>query len=203
MGLTQTVAPTGGGPPAGEPVTLVEAKSHLRVTETVDDTDITSIISRARQWCEDYCNRQFITATWKQTFDGFAEACAGRKYFELARPPLQSVTSIKYLDTSGVEQTLATTVYNVITDTEVGIVELAYGQSWPSIRNQIGAVRVVFVAGYGAAAALPPGGKAAVLLMIENLYRFRGDVVTAFSKKLELTAEALLDLSLGRVRRVS
>lgn len=54
-----------------EPITLAQAKSHLRVTFSEDDGDIALYLLTAREKCESHLNRSFLTTTWTQTLDGF------------------------------------------------------------------------------------------------------------------------------------
>lgn len=155
-------------PPTEEPVSLPNAKSHLRVTSSDEDSLIDNLIRGAREWVENFTERALVTQTWDYTLDGFAT-----DEIVIPRPPLQSVTSIKYIDPDGVEQTLATSEYVVDTAAARGIVCLAYGKAWPSTRVQANAVTIRFVAGYGAAAAVPAPIKAACLLMIGELFARR------------------------------
>ena len=93
----------------------------------------------------------------------------------LPLPPLQSVSSVKYIDTAEVEQTVATSVYQtVVNGTSGGFVELKEGQSWPSgLVAQSDAVRIQFVAGYGATSAVPLTIKSAALFIIGSMYENR------------------------------
>lgn len=154
-------------PPGTEIVTLTEAKAHLRVTHTDEDALIASVISAAQGWVEDFTERALITQTWDYFLDAFP--CE----IVLPLPPLQSVTSVKYVDPDGVEQTLASSEYTVDTAAVNGIVRLGYGKSWPSTRVQANAVTVRFVAGYGVASAVPAAIKSACLLIIGELYARR------------------------------
>ena len=54
--------------PETEPVSLNEAKAFLRVDSDEDDNYITSLIKTAREWCEDYQHRAYITQTWELNF---------------------------------------------------------------------------------------------------------------------------------------
>ena len=128
--------------PVTEPVSLTEAKLHLRVDSTADDDLITTLISVARQWCEGFQNRAYITQTITMTLDKFP------KVFKIPKPPLQSVSSIKYIDTGGNQQTFAAANYDVDVEKEPGRIALAYSKSWPSIRGDINSVEVVYIAGY-------------------------------------------------------
>lgn len=155
--------------PATEPVTLAEAKLHLRVDASDEDTLITSLISVARHECENRTGRALITQTWELTRDCFADE------MELPQPPLQSVSSVKYFDTSEVEQTLASSVYRVDSYSQPGRVTLAYEETWPDIALEYpNAVAIRYVAGYGAAASsVPPPLKQWMLLHIGHWYANR------------------------------
>lgn len=131
------------------PVTLGEAKAHLRVEEGDADEDrlILGLIKAATRQAEiETGDRQIVTATWDWTLDRFP---AGR-VFRVPKPPLQSVTSITYLDTNGDSQTLAASDYDVDTASLVGRIVEDPDATWPATgTGQIDAVTVRFVAGYG------------------------------------------------------
>jgi len=154
--------------PTIEPLTLTEAKNHLRVDITDDDTYITNLIVAARLAAENYTGRAFITQTWDLFIDKFPTSGA---FIEIPKPPLQSVTTVKYTDADGNQQTLASSVYTVDTNKEMGTVTLAYNQSWPTIRAVPNAVEIRFIAGYGATAStVPEGIKHAMRMLIGHLY---------------------------------
>jgi uncharacterized phiE125 gp8 family phage protein len=155
--------------PATEPVTLAEAKLHLRVDASDEDDLITSLISVARHECENRTGRALITQTWELTQECFEDA------MELPHPPLQAVSSVKYLDEDEVEQTLATTVYRVDGYAEPARVIRTYGETWPDVAlDYPSAVRIRYVAGYGDDAAdVPPPLKQWMLLHIGHWYANR------------------------------
>lgn len=148
--------------PAEEPVTLAEAKLHLRESETARDALILSLIAGATDFAERETGRRLITQTWDYFLDGFPDWG-----LEVPYPPLASITSIKYIDTAGAEITLAATEYLVDVKSEPGRVTPAYGKTWPSIRSQVNAVTIRFVCGYGLHAAVPERVRNAQLLHIE------------------------------------
>src|SRR5262245_51885551 len=112
--------------PTVEPITLTEAKAHLRVDHTADDTLIAMYIAAARTDCEEWTARAFVAQTWELVLDEFPD-----DEILLPRPPLQSVESIKYDDADGLEQTLATTEYAVDDASQPGwVVPVTTG--WPS-----------------------------------------------------------------------
>lgn len=177
-------------PPTVEPITLADAKLHLKVEEDVteDDTLIASQIKAARIAAENFTMRQFITATYELFLDKFPTV------INVPRPPLQSVTSIKYIDTDGAEQTLNASVYTVDTVSMAGRIVLAFEQSWPQTRAQIQAVTVEYKAGYGDAPAdVLDDIIAGMKLHLGHLYENREDVVVGVSvSELPKASESLL-----------
>ena len=149
------------------PVTLAEAKAHLRVLASDQDGLISVLVMAATAHLEGrngILGRALVTQTWDMRIDCFPRRHAGR--IELPMPPLQSVTWIKYLDGEGVEQTLANTEYTVDAQHMIGRVRPAYGKQWPVALDDEGAVRIRFVAGYGAADVVPVPIKQAILLLV-------------------------------------
>lgn len=90
-------------PPSEEPLTLTEVKLHLRVENTDDNALITALIVAAREQAESITARALCTQTWELVLDAFPEACV------LRHSPVQSVTSVDYIDTDGASQSLTLT----------------------------------------------------------------------------------------------
>jgi len=158
-------------PPAEEPVTLTEAKNHLRVDLSDDDSLISALIVAAREHAEAITRRAFITQTLKLSMDAFP-ANNGPIYVPM--PPLQSVNSLKYFDTDGMEQTLTEgTDFLVDNESEPGRITPAPDTGWPATQNRPNAVSVEFVAGFGDASKVPQGIKQAILLMVGHWYENR------------------------------
>lgn len=183
MGLTQST------PPTTEPLTLTEAKAHCRIDHTDDDTLLGLYIGAARADVETFTGRQLVTATWDYTLAAFpASRC-----LVLPRPPLASVTHIKYLDSNGDTQTVSADDYTVFTDTEPGYVELDHGESWPSTYSASNAVQIRFIAGYGVESVVPDLLKAALGLLVEHLYENREPVAIGVAvASIPLTVEHIL-----------
>ena len=177
-------------PPALEPVSLDEAKAHLRVTSADEDAYIASLITAAREWCEGFQQRAYVTQTRKLVLDRFPGGCA----IYLPRPPLQSVTSIVYTDSEGAQYTVDADSYIVDTDAEPGRIVLAYGASWPSVTLRPAAgVEITYVAGYGDASDVPQKVKQAMLLLVGHWYEQREAVlVGSISKEIEFAVHSLL-----------
>lgn len=129
-------------PPVAEPISLVEAKLHLRVDHTTDDELIKTLITACRQWCEAYEGRAYMLRTSQLKLDTFY--ALENIFF----PPIQSVSSITYLDAAGDTQTLASTVYTLYNSGDYGKIGLSYNQSWPTTRDISEAVTVTYVNGY-------------------------------------------------------
>ncbi len=160
MGLTVTT------PPIIEPVGPSEVRPRARVADSTDDTDLQRMIETARLWVENATWRQLLTATLTVTLDEFPPC--GVIY--LPRAPLASVTSISYLDNDGVSQSLASSVYDVITDREPGEIRLAYDQEWPVTRTIHQAVTLVYVAGWSDADSVPAPIKDAIVTLVSDQY---------------------------------
>lgn len=147
-----------------EPITLAEAKLHLRVDDTAEDSLITAMISAARETCEDRTEGTVPVTGWRLTLDTFPDA------IKLPRPPIASVESVKYIDTAGVQQTLSPMDYVVDTVSSPGYIVPAFGKAWPATRDQINAVTVEYTAG---SAAAPHALKAWMLLAIGEMFTNR------------------------------
>ena len=176
--------------PIEEPVTPDEAMAQLRIDQegdaNYDDnlTYIASLITTARKHCESFQGRLYCTQTWDLYLDEFPDE------IELPGAPLQSVTWVKYKDQDGVIQTLDSDEYVVDTVSEPGRIVLAYGEVWPMTLDEIQAVQVRYIAGYGAPADVPETAKQAILLKITDLYEHRGD--DAVDPAIEERIEGLL-----------
>lgn len=183
MGQVMTVAPT------EEPLSLAEAKLSLRVDIDDDDNLILEYISAARQVVENLSGRALVTQTWRYTADYWW--CGDL----LLRPaPLATVTTIKYYDLNGTQQTASSALYTVDTDHLPGRVALAYNQSWPSARVQPNSIEVIFTAGYGDAEDVPLCAKQAIRYLVAHQYENREPVIVgSISEMLDMTINAMID----------
>lgn len=162
--------------PTAEPVSLTEAKVHLNEDGTSDDTNITALIATAREDCESFQRRAYVTQTWDLTLDKWPDSDS----IELPLPPLQSISFVKYVDKDGNETTWDSSNYFAAVKGEPGRLVLAYGKSWPSTTlRPAEAITVRFVAGYGAATVVPKMVKQAMLLLVGHWYANREAVMAA------------------------
>lgn len=174
-------------PPAGEPISLAEAKLHLRVDGGDDDLLIGSLITAARQAAETITGRQLMTARWRLVLDAFPgpllmHAGSGSSFslpahaILLAKCPVQSVVSVEYLDMNGTMQVLPATDYVLDAACEPARLSPVFGKTWPPTLPQIGAVTVTFDAGYGSASEVPEGLKSWIKLRVGSLYGHREEM---------------------------
>ncbi len=166
--------------PAEEPVSLSEAKNHLRVTESDEDALILGLIRAAREQVEADTGRPLLSQTWQLVVDNFSGD------LEL-KPGTVSIVSVKYQGTDNVEQTLADTVYELRERGLVPSLALQYDQTWPDVLSHPNSVTIEFTAGYSEPDFVPQPIKQAMLLLISHLYENRE---VAAGIKLELVPMA-------------
>jgi uncharacterized phiE125 gp8 family phage protein len=185
--------------PAVQPLTLEEVKQHLRVDYTDSDSIISAYIEAAASYVEgehSFTGRALVTQTWELVIDHFPV-----HEIKIPLPPLQSIDSIKYDDTAGDEQTLATTQYYVDDVSEPAWVVPIVG-GWPTaVLDAINSVRIRFTAGYPATTDSPPdlrgnipsAIKQAMLLHIGSFHEHREEqIVGLTTMQLPFAAENLL-----------
>ncbi len=180
-------------PPAVEPVTVAEAKAHLRVDISDDDTYIGTLITAAREWCEQYLDRTLVNTQWVMRFDSFPYE------IELPRPPIASsgtTTAVSLTYTLGDDSTatLSTATYRVDRNSTPGVVRQLRAGSWPGNLDDYNAVSVTWWAGYGSAgSSVPAAIRHAILMLVGFWYENRSTVpVGSISKQLEFAVESLL-----------
>lgn len=194
-------------PPSIEPIDIQEARDHLRVVSDDEDTLIEALIKVARELAEVQSGRCFISQTWRATYNEFpgfpvspslwsnsVASRADRVGFDLPRSPVISVSSVKYTDEAGVEQTMPSTDYTLISDEAAARVILAYGKSWPTARDEENAVRIQFVAGYGSNKEnVPSVFRHAIKLILGHYFENREPYITGtIVAEIPWAAKALL-----------
>lgn len=157
---------------AVEPLSLSEAKAQLNIDHTESDALIEDFIATARARVEAFTRRRLITQTLAYRRTGFA----GRVILPCG--PVQSITSVTYLDAAGTEQTLAPSEYRVLRDRQPVEIRPAPSKVWPATLVEEDTVTITFVAGYGAAAAVPPDFRAALRFLVAHYEANREAVIT-------------------------
>lgn len=155
--------------PAEEPVTLAEMKTFLKVDGNDDDSGISGQITLARQVCEAFTGRAFITRTLKAWYD----AAPSDIVLALPYAPATSISSVTYYGDDDAEQTLASTAYQADVYGEPARIILKRGSVWPTSLRNANALAVQYVCGYGAAASVPSGIKEAIKSLVVHFYEGR------------------------------
>jgi len=160
--------------PAAFPVTLTEAKDHLKRTDTADDTYVTALITAATAAIENMTSNRFVSQTWTAYLDAFP----ADSFIILPFGKVVSVTSVKYTDYAATVTTWDSVNYLVDTFSSPGKIDLAYGISWPSgvTLRPVNGVAIEWVTGYS---AVPAEIKQSILLMISHLYENREPVLAS------------------------
>lgn len=174
-------------PPASEPVSVLEAKKHLRVEHTNDDTYIETLIKAAREYGESYQNRSWITRTYVLHLNAWPD-----KALRLPYGPVQSIISITYTIDGGEIYSVDPGIYKLSAD---WYLDLRNGETWPAVPSYADLeVAIEYVAGYGDAAAdIPARFRQAVLLLVGHWYENREEVLVGDkAEPLPYAAEALL-----------
>jgi len=163
------LAPVRTAAPATTPITLAEAKAHLRVTTSDDDTIIGGLVQAATDRLDAWygiLGRALVTQTWRVDFSEFDYA----DHYHLPFGPVQSVTSVAYWDVDNVDTVFSSSNYTLHHEDQGYFIRLSNSASWPSLYERVDAVRITFVAGYGAAAAVPEPIKIAIKFMVAQWY---------------------------------
>ena len=194
--------------PTAYPLGLKEVKQHLNITVgwTEDDDYLDALIKVATDRVEQFTRRRLVSQTWYAYLDEWPD----EDYLTLPFGQLQSVTSVKYTDSSNTQITTFTDTTTATTDdyktdinSDPGRIVLDYGDGWPSVVMwPVNPIVIEFVCGYGgaaatatvSAAAVPSAFKHAMKLLIEDMYNTRGTEIIGqgFTVSRLKTVEALL-----------
>ena len=177
--------------PTKEPVTLEDIKEQLSIREgdELQDVNMMRRIKEARQWAEGFLGRSLINQTWEMAFDTWPAE------MRLRRMPVSSITSIKYIDETGVEQTVDSADYTLDTYAPFHAVRLAYNTTWPTHQDIANAIKVRYVAGYGSEGTDVPGPiREAILLTVGHWTRYQAVAESGVSiTRIPFAVENLLE----------
>lgn len=187
-------------PASVEPVTLAEAKLHLRVDIADDDALISGFITAAREWAENLTNLSWAQQTLEMAVDGFNHQLC------LLQGPVSEVVSVVYEDADGNEQTASATLYRLGTD-QYGndVLTLKPGMSWPAANGMPGSVRIRYKTGPEpsglppAYVGFPESVKSAIKLQLGDLYEHRESSYVGVSHVQNPTAINLLHFYRRRI----
>lgn len=176
---------------ASEVITLADARRHLRLVPFgnplahPDDPDILKWIKSAREWVELYIERTIGTQTFELALDEFPTA------IEL-NPYVQSVTSIKYIDVTGTEQTINPSDYTLDNYSSPCWITPSFAKGFPTVQQIPNAVKVRYIAGYDVNNSVPEPINSAMLLIIGNLYENRQENTSKVNASLPMGIYTLL-----------
>lgn len=178
--------------PAVPLLSLPEAKDHLRVDGTDEDTLIAAYVEAVNDMLDasyGELGRALITQRWQLTLAEFPSS--GR--IDLPIPPVQAVTSITYYDTDNVQQTLSTDTYRLTVGPDGAVIDQVDGEEWPTVFDRADAVAIQYDTGYGNAAAdVPEGIRMAARLMLTHFYEQRSAVADRAMVEVPLAVKSLL-----------
>jgi hypothetical protein len=208
-------------PESLEPVTLAEAKLHLRIDNTDDDTLITALVTTARRWAEDYCDRTFVQSQYTMSMDSFYGSIGSPVQFglkadgnniegrqgtvpqldiELPRPPfstdIQGATSITYIPAEGGSRvTLSNSEYRIDESSTPGVLRPLYGKTWPSHLVDQNSVVVTYAAGPSDSSSNfnMAAVQAAIKMLVGHLWSNRDASTETALSEVPFGVKALLD----------
>jgi len=181
MSLKRTTEPT------ELPIAIEEVKDHIRWESAGGDEAQIALYMRSAvqqmDGAEGLLNRALVTQTWELTLDDFP--APHRRWptkaapIKIPLPPLQSITSLQYIDTAGTLQTWSSSNYkvlNVDSPTRGGLIEPAFGEVWPSTRHESENVTITFICGYGTRESVPEPIRHLLLFAVADAYDGRSPV---------------------------
>ncbi|MEY9674544.1 head-tail connector protein [Bradyrhizobium elkanii] len=174
------------------PITLDEAKAHLRVDHNDEDDTIQGMIVAATIAAQNECQRRFVTQTVEWVLQHW---CGGRIVLPIAPVAKDGIVSITYTDLAGVEQTLPTEQYVVQTLGYTVRIIPPMGSIWPLVKRDAPEPIVIQFKVGTAVDQIEANVKAAIKLTLGHLYENRENVtVDARSVAVQLPqgAQALL-----------
>ena len=179
-------------PPATMPISLLEAKHHLRVRHDEEDALIETYIAAATRTCEIFMGRVLIAQQWELVLDNFPAQ------IQVPLPPLLGVDSFVYDATDGNESALIEFVHYFVDDVNQPAWIVPIGGSWPEPIDAVNSVRIKFTAGYldnnsPRLENIPDDIKAGVLLTLGSLYAFRETMISGtIAQAMPWSAEQIL-----------
>jgi uncharacterized phiE125 gp8 family phage protein len=170
-------------PPSKQWATLQEAKQHLREPSAINENDvkIESLIGVVYDAAVKLTNRAILTSTWMYYLNDFpsvtAELC-------LPRGKVQSVSSVKYINSAGTLTTISASDYETDLISVPANIRPVYGGMWPTAKEAYNAVQVEYVAGWTSRDDMPQQLREAMFMHLNHLYEIRSPVVvgTVFSR---------------------
>ena len=173
---------------SAEPLSTADLVAHCRAPgDGTDDDLLDAYAASARAHVEARTGTRLVTQTVSMKTDDWADLA------NLPIAPVQTVSSISYVDTDGEVQSLPTSVYETRLDLLEPAIVLKWRQTWPSIRPG-SLITVTAVVGYGDAGEQPAEVLQALKIIVADFYAQRESVAEGgmVSAPLAATVDALL-----------
>lgn len=170
-------------------LSLAQAKTHLSIGHPDEDSNITDDIIAAREQCEKFTGRLFGSRSVLLTVTCWPCECGIRFPIE----PVQSVTSVKYLDQNNVLQTVAADQYRTWLDHSPPLLKFVTGFAYPTLElSEPAPIKIEFVAGE---TDIPATLRKAIQVILGYWYQFPGGEPSLghLSRGLPAGAISLLD----------
>lgn len=178
MTLVQVVGPT------VFPVTLTQAKAHLRVSHDHESALIEALIKAAVARAEGETGQPFSAQTWELVLDAFP---AGEIVVPIG--PVNADVEIFYTPADGPEVEIDGATFLV--DSVARSARIFPVSTWPTAADVPNAVRVRVAVG----GTCPEDVRTAILMMVATWYAHREDVLTgAAVQELPLASRMILSL---------
>ncbi len=163
-------------PPSVEPISLAEAKVHLRITHNDDDTYISALIISARRAVEQRYDISLLQQSWSVFVDDWPDV----GIFDLPLFPVMSIADVKIYGDDDVAATLDPAHYYLDTVSRAARLVLRMGRIFPPPGRRANGIEIKLVAGFGAtAASVPSTIKQALLITLSDWFANRGDEQSA------------------------
>lgn len=160
--------------PAAEPVTLAEAKAHLRVTTATEDALIVSLIAAAREEVEVATGLALISQNWRIYLDHWPHC----NVLKLNKHPVQSVLQVTVYDALGAPTTIIPVATNL--DRASRPARFAKPDAIGSPGQPVNGIEIDIRTGFGETGVeVPDGLKRAILLLMAFWFEHRGTGQTA------------------------
>ena len=179
--------------PTVEPVSVAEAKQHLRIDAdfTDDDLYVASLITAARHYVENYVDRTLLRTQLRMKLDYFPVWD-----LPLPRPPVMAdPVIVQYVPSDSSLGYALTSYTNFRTDRDAtpAVIRPQWNGTWPTVRGAENDVVISWWAGYGTTGAdVPVPARHAMLLILSHWYRTRESVSETRFAPVPMSAETLL-----------
>lgn len=159
-----------------EPVSLQQLKTQVQLADDYreHDNELQALITAAREKYESDTGLVLCSSSWRLNFDQWPV-----NYLELPTRTVSSVSSIKYIDATGTQQTVTSSVYELDAAYPSPRIRLKDDQQWPTIRGHEGDIEVNYVAGYANQGAVPYRDQQAILLLAANWFENRTGMIAS------------------------